>query len=322
MKLLIITQKLDRADPILGFFHRWLEEFAKHTEKLTVVCLEKGEFDLPPTVRVLSLGKESGQSRLKYLARFYKYLWRERKNYDQVFVHMNQIYICLAGLVWRFLGKKVALWYTHKSVTWDLRLAVLFSHLVFTASSESFRLESRKLRVMGHGIDFSFFKPDTSVNRGSWCLSVGRLMKTKRHDLAIEAAARAGRELRVAGGGPERENLEALAKLVASPVRFLDGLTQVQLRDEYQRAAYLIHTSETGSLDKVVLEAIACGLSVVTTASSLADLPVKVVPATPQAIAAEIGKAPQPTEGSILYVRKHHSLQNLIPRILDALRSV
>ena len=32
MKLLIITQKVDSADPILGFFHQWVEEFAKHCE--------------------------------------------------------------------------------------------------------------------------------------------------------------------------------------------------------------------------------------------------------------------------------------------------
>lgn len=29
VKLLIITQKIDINDPILGFFHKWIEEFAK-----------------------------------------------------------------------------------------------------------------------------------------------------------------------------------------------------------------------------------------------------------------------------------------------------
>ena len=58
MKLLIITQKVDINDPVLGFFHRWLEEFAKHYEFVTVICLEKGEHRLPENVKVLSLGKE------------------------------------------------------------------------------------------------------------------------------------------------------------------------------------------------------------------------------------------------------------------------
>jgi hypothetical protein len=60
MKLLIITQKVDINDPILGFFHRWIEEFAKHCEKITVICLYKGTYNLPNNVKVLSLGKEEG----------------------------------------------------------------------------------------------------------------------------------------------------------------------------------------------------------------------------------------------------------------------
>ena len=89
MKLLIITQKVDINDDVLGFFHRWLEEFAKHCEKITVICLEMGEYKLPENVKVLSLGKEDRVSKLKYIWRFYKYIWQEQKNYDKVFVHMN-----------------------------------------------------------------------------------------------------------------------------------------------------------------------------------------------------------------------------------------
>jgi len=41
MKLLIITQKVDINDDVLGFMHGWIAEFAKHCEKLTVICLQK-----------------------------------------------------------------------------------------------------------------------------------------------------------------------------------------------------------------------------------------------------------------------------------------
>ncbi len=58
MKLLILTQKVDKNDPTLGFFHRWIEEFANHYENLTIICLEKGIYTLPKNVQVLSLGKE------------------------------------------------------------------------------------------------------------------------------------------------------------------------------------------------------------------------------------------------------------------------
>ena len=58
MKLLIITQKVDINDDLLGFFHGWIAEFVRQCEQVTVICLQKGEYDLPRNVRVLSLGKE------------------------------------------------------------------------------------------------------------------------------------------------------------------------------------------------------------------------------------------------------------------------
>ena len=113
MNLLILTQKVDKNDAILGFFHSWILEFAKNYEKVTVICLYEGEHNLPNNVKVLSLGKEKGVSKITYLYNFYKFIFQERKNYDKVFVHMNQIYIILGGLFWKLSGKEIGLWYAH-----------------------------------------------------------------------------------------------------------------------------------------------------------------------------------------------------------------
>src|ERR1700733_6884068 len=115
MKLLILTQKIDKDDGVLGFFHGWVKEFSSHFDQVTVICLGKGEYSLPPNVQVFSLGKEkeSGGSKLFYIFNFYKYIWQERNNYDAVFVHMNQEYVLLGGLFWKLLGKKVFLWRNH-----------------------------------------------------------------------------------------------------------------------------------------------------------------------------------------------------------------
>ena len=34
MRFLFITDILDLDDPMKGYFHRWLEEFAKHTKDI------------------------------------------------------------------------------------------------------------------------------------------------------------------------------------------------------------------------------------------------------------------------------------------------
>ncbi|MEK7095071.1 MAG: glycosyltransferase [Patescibacteria group bacterium] len=319
MKLLIITQKVSKDDPILGFFHRWIFEFSKYCESITVICLEKGSYELSQNTKVLSLGKEEGVSRLKYLSRFYSYIWKERKNYEAVFVHMNPIYVILGGMIWRMLGKKISLWYTHKNVDWKLRLAEKLTHQIFTASKESFRLSSKKLEVVGHGIDYDFFFPQNSNVVPKSLLSVGRLMPVKRHDLAIRAAALTGWKLSIAGDGPERENLKMLAQKLGTTVEFLDSLTQTQLRDEYRKASFLIHTSETGSLDKVILEALACGLKVIST-SSLSDLPIVKVFPTPEAIAEAIVHDHSPV--MISSIHTHHSLKDLIPKLLKSIKKL
>lgn len=297
MRLLIVTQVVDTKDPVLGFFVRWIEEFAKHVERIEVICLKEGEHSFPVNVRVHSLGKERGVSRFTYIFNFYRYIWRSQHDYDAVFVHMNPEYVILGGLLWRLWGKRIALWYTHKSVNIKLRLATLLTHTVFTASKESFRLRSTKVYVMGHGIDTNFFTPDLRVSRGGWYLSVGRLMPSKDHRMAIVEARNDGKKLRIAGEGPELKDLEVYARSLGAQIEFLGGLSQTVLRDEYRKAMLLIHTSKTGSLDKVVLEALACGLPVHTHDPALK----KIENATPA------------------YVREHHSLQRLIPAILGSI---
>ncbi|MDE1919376.1 MAG: glycosyltransferase [Patescibacteria group bacterium] len=296
MKLLICTQAVDVGDSDLGFFVRWIEEFARRCEKVVVICLREGTHSLPHNVTIIPLGAEG---RTQRAGEFISLAWTLRNDYDAVFVHMNPEYVIAAGLLWRLMHKRIALWYTHKAVNLRLRLASVIADMIFTASKESFRLRTDKLRVMGHGIDTDFFSPDPRTAREDWLLSVGRLMKSKRHDLAIRLAAREGRALRIAGEGPERVRLENLAHELHASVRFLGGLTQAQLRDEYRRAAYFIHTSETGSLDKVVLEALACGLPVRTNDPALKML----------------------ENEDPAYVREHHSLQRLIPALIDILRA-
>ena len=205
----------------------------------------------------------------------------------------------MAGWLWRLLGKKTALWYTHKSVDLKLRIAEKFADIIFTASRESFRLPSKKVQVVGHGIDTDFFTPDPNVPRGEHALSAGRLNKSKRHDLAIHMSTEQGRVLHIAGEGPERKNLEALTHSLNTHVEFLGAMTQLQLRDEYRKAFVLLHTSETGSLDKVVLEALACGLPVVTRDPALKHL----------------------ESADREYVRREHSLTALIEKLVWILKN-
>ncbi len=119
-KLLFITQKVDKDDDVLGVYHRWLEKLAEKLDTIYVICLYKGRVELPSNVEVYSLGKETqsdtdlrgwrrGFTRIKYILRFYKYIWSLRNCHSSVFVHMNPVYVVLDGWFWKLKRKKVFL---------------------------------------------------------------------------------------------------------------------------------------------------------------------------------------------------------------------
>lgn len=286
MKLLIITQKVNKIDPILGFFHGWIIEFAKHFESITVICLEKGEYNLPANVKVLSLGKESGISRPKYLFNFYKYIWQERGNYDAVFVHMNPIYVLLGGFIWKLISKKIYLWYTHKNVDLKLKIAVLFSLKVFSASKESFRYKNNKLFVTGHGIDTDLFKPNPVLlsNDILRIITVGRISPVKKRDMVIRAVSKIIENnkditlnLTLVGGpiyGNDHRYENMLHSMVCDNkieqfVKFTGPISPAKVVSYLQNSNIFVHESQTGSLDKVALESLSCGLIVLSSNDAL-----------------------------------------------------
>lgn len=322
MRLLILTQTVDRDDPVLGFFHRWIEAFAAQTEGVEVICLREGRHSLPQNVRVRALGEGYKLSRT---LRLLWHCYAARQEYEAVFVHMNPEYLIAAGWLWRLLGKRTALWYTHKSVTMKLRTGMKFADIVFTASKESFRLKSNKVRVVGHGIDTDFFSPGTET-RSDAVLSAGRLSPAKRHDLVLRAGQYFHRHIWLAGEGPELAKLENLARTLqlSERTQFLGARTQEQLRELYRRCGVFAHASETGSMDKVVLEALLCGLPVVSTSEAFREMlePHGLYAASePKAFAAALERA-QGADVSALgeQVRREHALGRLIPVLVEAYR--
>lgn len=73
-------------------------------------------------------------SRLTYARRFRALIKNYVREYDEVFVHMNPEYIVLGGLFWRMHGKRIVLWYVHKSVTMWLRLAEILCNRIGTGN--------------------------------------------------------------------------------------------------------------------------------------------------------------------------------------------
>jgi len=274
MKLLILTQKVDKNDPILGFFHRWIEEFAKRCELVTVICLEKGKYDLHSNVKVLSLGKPyfakasqgAGRrlvSRIFYVLNFYRYIWQERKNYDAVFVHMNQEYVLLGWKLWKILGKKIYLWRNHAKGNILTNLAVLLSDKVFCTSPQSYTAKFKKTQIMPIGVDTNFFKPDTSITRDKdSVLLLGRVSPVKKVLEVIDWVKAKNLKATIAGPilAEDREYGALILKSLTPNIEYIGPVTQEEARKLYQSHEIYANFTPAGSMDKTIVEAAACGM--------------------------------------------------------------
>ncbi len=344
MKLLIITQKIDQNDDILGFFHGWVEEFAKQAEKVVVIAQAVGQYNLPENVEVFSMGKEMGYSKIRQLFNFYQLLFKNLLKTDAVFVHMIPLWVVLGLPIYKIYRKKVYLWYTHKSVNWTLKLAEKFVDKIFTASKESFRLPSKKVIITGHGIDMDKFKIQSEkpkIKEKFKIITAGRIAVVKNYEVLIGAAEilknkdfsaqggpASGWEIKIAGAPALEQDQIYFKKLkdiikekkLENKINFAGSIPYKNITGFYQRGDLFVNFSDTGSLDKAVLEAMASGLSVLTSNEAFKNiLPEKYFTSkNSQEIAGKImALSGIPADPALRdYVFKNHSLDRLINKII------
>jgi glycosyltransferase involved in cell wall biosynthesis len=193
---------------------------------------------------------------------------------------MNTEYVLLGGFLWRLWHKKIALWYVHGLVDSKLRLAEKITNIIFSVVKESFRLKSKKLKIVGHGIDYNIFKNiNTSyvINKKFRIISIGRISPIKDYETLIMAVAKFREStenfrVEIIGGlGLEKQKkyLEDLQKLVKSLqldnfIFFMGAVPNTDIVKYLEAADLFVNMSRTGGLDKAVLEALAAGVPVVT----------------------------------------------------------
>jgi glycosyltransferase involved in cell wall biosynthesis len=132
-----------------------------------------------------------------------------------------------------------------------------------------------RVSVLRNGVDLELFTPvdrDTARDElrldGPVMISVGHLIPDKGHQFVIEALPQLpGTSLLIAGDGPMRAQLEALAVRlgVVERIRWLGTLSQQQLARHYAAADITLLVSKIEGMPNVLLESLACGTPVVAT---------------------------------------------------------
>ncbi|OGN01553.1 MAG: hypothetical protein A3I26_00760 [Candidatus Yanofskybacteria bacterium RIFCSPLOWO2_02_FULL_43_10] len=283
--LLIIAQKVDAEDDLLGFFVEWIREFAKYFDRVSVITLTKGNYQLPGNVFVYSLGKERGNSKIARAFNFYKYLFQLVPKSSGIFAHMSPVFVVASWPVAIIYKKKIILWYLHRSITSKLKIAEKLCYKIVTAVKESLvGFKSKKIVETGHGISVEKFKTDRNWTDGAVkILSVGRVSKIKDYETLLRAA-------RILKDGFIDFNIEIVGRPIMLPdfpyfeylkslnkelnlddvVRFIGFVSHNKIVDYYKKSDIVVGMTPKGGIDKSLLEAMASGALILTSNEEMA----------------------------------------------------
>jgi glycosyltransferase involved in cell wall biosynthesis len=285
MRLSIFMQTVDRKDSALGFYHGWIVELAKHFELITIFALNIGEHDLPENVTLIPLRPWGYRARMRTALRTLVLTWKYRRQYDAVFVHMNQEYLLVAGWLFKLLGKRVYMWRNHYAGNMLTDIAALFCDKIFYTSKSSFTAKYTQAVQMPVGVDVGSCHLDEMIEREPHSvLFLGRFDMSKRPDLVVEALGKIAKEgitfTASFAGGPSNPSSslpkEVAARAeelgIADRVAFVGPVPNTDTYRYYRSHTIYVNCGKSGMLDKSLFKAIACGCLPIFTSADMAEI--------------------------------------------------
>ncbi|MFV1974448.1 MAG: glycosyltransferase family 4 protein [Candidatus Scalindua sp.] len=352
MRLLLVTFVLDETHPALAWQVFVVRELSKKVEQLYVLTSRIGETgSLPsnveitvPPVRPLGIPHRFG-GRWAFNLDMYRYCKENR--IDSVFVHMAMEWAYILYPAFKLLKLPVVMWYAHGSVTRRLQLAIKCVDRVVTSTPEGCRVNDKRISVIGQAINTSYFniKSERVLKN---ILYVGRISERKRVQLLYQVHKELHRSGKDTGkfnfdivGAPLNEDDLSYESGIRSSL-WKDGnehsfkmhglVPYEKIPDFYETAFLHINVSETGSMDKTVMEALASGCPVLTSNTAffelLKDYPEFLIEDDrPEAIAEKVRYIFQkreqynPLKLRIL-VQDGHDLDSYADRVLNVIKKV
>jgi len=282
-----VTQLVDPDDPVLGFV---VDQIRALRTDGDVIVIANEVRHVPPDLEgaVLTLGKERGYGRTRRTVRYLTIVTRLAATHraQALLAHMCPVYLVVAAPITKLLRVRTALWFVHPADTPMLRLAERLADVVVTALPGSYPRRSAKVVPIGHAIDTDRIqrlaldrRPDEPLH----LLALGRTSAVKGYRTLIRAAATARGdgadvELRIVGPSVttaeahHRRELEQLVASSGAPVRLDSGVARGEVAQLLSDTDALVNTTDRGSADKVVFEAMAAGRPVLVTSDAFAPL--------------------------------------------------
>ena len=265
--LYIFNLSTDSNNSVLAFTEDWVKALQEIINNVTVVSTWVGRHSLPENIQVMELGGGSFISRGKSLFRLSVIaivIIRNRRR-SLVFHHMSTRTAAILGPVFKLFQIKQGLWYSHSKKSTDLIISSKFMNRIFSSTSCSLPIRSKKARYVGHGIKLSRFSEVNFSSREEAILSLGRIAKIKNNELLIDAVSRSGRKVKeVHLAGPIGNSKVYLSQLntyacdKGVKLRYLGEVPYSEISNILCKYS-ICYSGNPNTVDKSVIEGALCG---------------------------------------------------------------
>jgi glycosyltransferase involved in cell wall biosynthesis len=274
--LLVLNYSMDENSPALAHQIEVSRKLSGHFDRVTVLTGFRGAGFLPSNVEVISSNWLQGH-RVRNTYNFLRIALRilRTNKPDVVFSHMTHIQSALLLPFTRCKGIPHYLWYAHASSSLALRWDYLLVDKVLSSTKGSFPLSGEKVIYIGQAVDEEMFSE--AIRRGSPVKFVhyGRFDISKGIDAIIdstESAREVNQEISLTiCGNPSNAASRIHANQTISKnqknieagwLTFVEAIPRREIPEWLKSFDVLIHAFQ-GSLDKVLVESVIAGLTVV-----------------------------------------------------------
>lgn len=277
--LLVLNYVMDSNHPVLSHQADVVDSLSKRFSNIIVLTGSRNSStQVASNVETFDTHWVAGQN-FRNVIRFYRELFsifRKNLAIDYVFSHMTVVQSVLASPVLLLRGIPHILWYAHRSSNLPLRFAGLTVRRILTSTSGSCPLKSKKVRIIGQGIDTNIFR---ALNIGPrqflHMVHIGRADKSKKLEKLIEEVQkiRKSKALNITLsliGNPSNEHEEtwfngiknaAKQSQLGDWLKIQPGVNRLEIPKILSTMDIFVHAFE-GSLDKTTIEATLCRVPV------------------------------------------------------------
>ena len=277
-KLLILNLGVDSENTSLAFTQKWINEISLNFSSVDVLTMKVGSrHRLNKNVNLFFINDQNTNYskiyQLKKLNKLTRKLIKDN-NYSHCFAHMAPMQHLLAKFYLLQKNIKTTLWFTHSGPSFGIKWLILwFSSLLadnlVTASKHSFPFRFKKVKNIGHGINYDIFFEKRKTFKLENISILSRVSKSKNIENTLDNIIKCKNfkniNIDVIGGTLNNNDEEYLNELLTKyknfkNINFLGKQPHAKLPELLKKYDVNINNAQKGFFDKAVLETSAAGI--------------------------------------------------------------